>query len=168
MLKNKIVKLIPLEEVHLRHLMSWRNSDDAYANFFEFKPLTLLDQGKWFRRYLAREDQMFIITDVQDASVVGMIGLSDISFRNRRAELHSFYVDPAYRGKCYGSGALDELILYASRHLNLRKLYCRIFASNDKARRFYEHMSFAEEGKLLEYVYKDGVYNDILIMGRCI
>jgi RimJ/RimL family protein N-acetyltransferase len=73
--------------------------------------------------------------------------------------------DAEYRGRGYGRDALHELLEYAFRLRNLRKVWLGVNADNDRAIRCYRVCGFVEEGRLRRHVWSGGRYADFLFMG---
>ena len=48
---------------------------------------------------------------------------------------------------------------------NLRKVWLRVHAMNERAQRSYASCGFAEEGRLRRHVWSNGAFDDRIIMG---
>ena len=94
---------------------------------------------------------------------IGMIGLSNIDYRNRHAEFGRFTIEKQHRDKGYGKKALELLLEYAFEHLNLHSVYLDAFQEKDVLS-LYKAMGFKEEGIKKEHIYKDGKYRDVVCM----
>jgi len=60
---------------------------------------------------------------------IGMIGLENIEWENRRAEI-SIILNPEYRGKGYGEQAVDLLLEQGFTYLNLENIWGECFLCN--------------------------------------
>jgi RimJ/RimL family protein N-acetyltransferase len=68
--------------------------------------------------------------------LIGMIGLENIEFENRRAEV-SIIINPEYKGKGYGTEAVDLLLEQGFNYLNLENIWGECYKSN-KAIEFWK------------------------------
>ena len=154
--KNIILKLIEKEDLPL--LVEWKNSD--YAEFYEY-PLSDLKQEIWFEKYTYRGEFLFTINTPHHK--IGMIGLSNIDYRNSHAEFGRLTIEKQYRDKGYGKEALKLLLEYAFKHLNLHSVYLDTFQVM-KVLSLYEAVGFKREGLKREHIYKNGKYRDVVCM----
>ena len=60
--------------------------------------------------------------------------------------------------------AVGLLVEYGFTKLNLRRVYLRVHARNERAIRAYRACGFVEEGRLRQHVWSDGAYDDLLYM----
>ncbi len=100
-----------------------------------------------------------------DGQIIGFCGLRDVDQFGRTAELGITIGDKAYWGRGYGREAIGLLLDYAFRMLNLRRVYLRVHARNERAVRAYRACGFVEEGRLRRHVWSNGEYDDLLFMG---
>ena len=164
MLIGKNISLQLIEKEDLPLLVEWKNS--AYTDFYEY-PLSDLRQDVWFKKHIEMGDYLFTITTIDNDTgrfnKIGMIGLSNIDYRNRNAEFGRFVIEEKYRDKGYGKESLKLLLEYAFKHLNLHSVYLDAFIEK-KVLSLYEAVGFKREGLKREHIYKDGKYRDIVCM----
>jgi RimJ/RimL family protein N-acetyltransferase len=87
-------------------------------------------------------------------------------FRRNRITAHVVIgVLAAARGQGVGSGLLRELELWAPAH-GIHRLELTVMAHNHRARRLYERMGFAVEGRRRECLLVDGRLVDELYMAK--
>ena len=92
--------------------------------------------------------------------------MTRIDGRSRNAEWGRFMIgDKKYLGKGYGLEALYLSARYAFLHLNLHRLYMKVFAWNKKSRAMHESFGFKEEGTLRQHVFRNGKYHDVVVYG---
>jgi len=102
---------------------------------------------------------------LHDGTLVGMVSLVDLDFRNRRAELGRVLIGVAERrGKGLGGEMVELAIEYAFDHLNLHKVVCEVLATNPRAADLYRRLGFVDEGVLRQHVYKGGDYRDVQLL----
>jgi len=166
MITGKHVRLRAIEENDLLTLTNWRNDPEVYRQFFEYEPLSLVMERKWFDEFLKRREEKFWIAEtIKESKPVGTIGLVNIHWRNRRAEMGRVLVCPECRGNGYGKEMSELLLEYAFDHMNLNRIYLEVFADNTRAVSLYKSLGFLEEGLLREHVFADGRYCDVSILG---
>jgi RimJ/RimL family protein N-acetyltransferase len=143
---------------------NWAN----YEYFFDFGPVTRESELAWIGT--AAEDRSqanFVILSAEQpgCAPLGTISLTSIDMHSRHAEYGRLYVDPAQRRGGVAVRASRLLVEYAFLELNLRRIYLRVLADNHNAIELYKRLGFAEEGRLVQHVYKNGDYRDVLLMG---
>jgi len=97
--------------------------------------------------------------------LIGSVSIHNIDHLNRNAFLGIFIGEEEYRGKGYGAEAVQLILEYGFRTLNLNNIMLTVHADNDAAISCYEKVGFREVGRLPEWVFKDGKYIDKLYMG---
>ena len=71
-----------------------------------------------------------------------------------------------YRGHGYGSEAMALLCDFCFREMNLHKLKVSVFAFNEPAIRCYEKNGFVREGVLKGEIFRDGQYQDVVLLAK--
>lgn len=97
--------------------------------------------------------------------LIGFCGLNGRAPFAATAELGITIGNRAYWGRGYGREAVGLLVDYGFELLNLRRIYLRVHARNERAIRAYRACGFVEEGRLRQHVWSDGAYDDLLYMG---
>lgn len=166
MLFGKKLRLRAIEFEDLPKLVAWRNHAEVRKYFFEYEPLSLRMQQRWYEAFLNRTDEKYWIAEgIDTAEPIGTIGLLHIDFRNRHAELARVLVaDPQTRRGGVGREMCTLALQYAFKHLNLRKVYLEVFADNAAAIGLYQSLGFVIEGQRRNHVYSNGRFEDVLIM----
>ena len=91
--------------------------------------------------------------------------LRDIDRTHNKAEYGIFIGEEEALSKGYGSEAAELMIRYAFEELQLHKLYLRVLAGNERAKKSYEHAGFVQEGYFRDDVLLPGGYQDVIFMG---
>jgi RimJ/RimL family protein N-acetyltransferase len=68
-------------------------------------------------------------------------------------------------GKGYGTDAMKVILHYAFQELNLRRVSLNTFEYNPRAIRSYEKAGFVHEGRIREYLCREGRRWDLIFMG---
>lgn len=128
-------------------------------------PSTLRDEMQWVGQQSSytRGEYHFAVEN-EAGAFIGRCGLIRLDWKNRVAEL-GMMIGAPYQHQGYGSEALMLLCRFCFAQLNLNRLVVRVFAGHGAAIRCYEKAGFQREGLLREEVFRDGRYQDVLVMG---
>lgn len=160
--------LYPLSKEHLSKLKDWRNSQMNVLR--QWKPLTEFNQEKWFQQISDDNTQVIFAimsSDEQNKmSFIGYCGITNIDFKNRRAEI-SFLVNPirAQDKKLYREDFLSVLYMlcqYGFERINLNKLFTETFAFREYHIKILEEFGFHLDGILRKHQFTKGQYHDSL------
>lgn len=163
MIRGKKVVFRAIEREDLKQLRDWRNSQDIRQRTREYRLLSMENQERWFQGlHDDRNTVMFAVTD-ENKKLIGVVGLTYIDWKNRRAEVSIYIGDEAAQGKGYGFDALVTLLGYGFHTLNLHKLYAEIFGFNEPSVRLFEKAGLRRDGLKREDHFVDGKYWDTYI-----
>jgi ribosomal-protein-serine acetyltransferase len=97
---------------------------------------------------------------VAEQRIVGMVGLPEIDWANRSAEI-GYWLDVAHRGRGIMTSAVAALVDHAFGSLNLNRLEIRTDVQNAPSRALAERLGFRYEGTLRQsYRVTDERYSD--------
>lgn len=166
-MSKKLYYLRPLDIDDKPSLLKWNRDDEVRYLTGAVFPASSIEHGKWFEaKSLSSHDKMWMIVESENDSPIGAIGLKNLDFINRNAELYIYIGEKEYWGKGIGSKATDEIIEFASNSLNLHKVYLQVFGYNQRAINMYEKNGFIKEGQLIESIFRNGKYYDKIIMAK--
>jgi diamine N-acetyltransferase len=115
--------------------------DNAHKDIFEVKQLR------------------FVICDNSNRAV-GLVDLFDFDPHNRRAGVGVLINDETSRAKGFGKAALEMVINYSFKHLNLHQLYCNISEDNLVSIKLFEQLGFKQIGIKKDWNFRNGSYKD--------
>jgi RimJ/RimL family protein N-acetyltransferase len=107
----------------------------------------------------------FRLRTLAEDRLIGFVALHCIEWNNQAAMLAIGIGEASYRGKGYGSDALQLILRYAFRELNLYRVGLDVTANNRAAIRAYEKAGFQQEGVMRRAVSRDGQRIDRILMG---
>jgi diamine N-acetyltransferase len=167
MLCSAHLRLRPLELSDSELIRTWRFDFNNYDSFYEFTPRSALAHDAWLRSALLNCDELNLIAEeTQKGKPIGMIALLNIDNRSQKAEMgRVLLADCDYRGKGLGVEMIELLLAFAFQHLNMRRVYCEVFADNAAARHVYQKVGFEVEGILRQHIYKRGSFKDVMVLG---
>jgi len=157
------ITLNPIEEADLAFIQDWRNSKNVLPNCRQYRPLSWIEMEKWYARLHNDSDfnlsnDLFIVG--VDNIPFGVGGFVRIDWRNRKAEL-SFYVGEE-KFTVYISKALQSLMDYAFKTLNMHKIYFPVYSFNPYLE-IYERCLEREYIAKSEYFW-NGKWHDRVIL----
>lgn len=162
---NKIV-LREIEEDDLRFIVEWRNDPQILKGLFSYLHLSISKQKRWYEQYIIdKTRQIFIIELKKDSKPIGTAGLTDIDYKNQKAEI-GILIDKSFQNSGYGFESLNLLLDFAFNEMNLRKTTAKAFQDNEPAINLYEKIGFVKEGLLEKEIFKAGEYKNIVIMAK--
>jgi RimJ/RimL family protein N-acetyltransferase len=164
--KDELIRLRPLEQGDLDRTHEWLHRDDISRAIGVRTPFTKEQQLHWFEGLAAAPNKaVFAICQVESGDHIGNVSLDTIDQRHKTARLSIFLAEPGHRGQGLGARALNLLCHYAFETLDLRRLYCKTAAGEDKVLGFYERLGFRIEGTMREHEFIDGAYRDKVMLG---
>ena len=142
--------------------------------------LRLLDSGaarqfsakkwkEWLEKDLEKEPPSFygfaLRTLDEQGRLIGFIGLEGNFFPHGEAFVGIGIGERQDWKNGYGTDAMQVILRYAFMELNLRRVTLNVFEYNPRAIRSYEKAGFRHEGRIRQYLNRDGQRWDILYMG---
>src|ERR1700752_918853 len=126
------------------------------------------DSQKWIEKEL--EDQevnqnMFTIRTLAEAKLLGDIGLSVVNWMSRDAFVGLGIGERDFWGRGYGTDVMKVILRYAFMEINLRRVTLSVFEYNPRAVRSYEKAGFVHEGRMRQFLNREGKRWDMLFMG---
>jgi RimJ/RimL family protein N-acetyltransferase len=112
-----------------------------------------------------RDGYFFQIRAIQDDCLIGFIGLFGLSWPHGDTWMGIGLGDRKYWGQGYGTDAVRVVLRYAFSELNMRRVTLGVFAYNLRAVKSYEKAGFTVEGRLRQYIARDGQRSDMIVMG---
>jgi RimJ/RimL family protein N-acetyltransferase len=162
-----LVHLRPLAEADVDHILTWVNDPGVVGNLASFSggAFTRDDELAWVRRVQASPtDVVFSVTAADDGRYLGQVGLHQIHARSRVGRLACIIASRAEMGRGFGSAAIGAVLDHGFGALGLHKVWLMVFAHNQRGRRTYARIGFAEEGVLREEYFHDGTWHDMVRM----
>src|SRR3989338_4003326 len=164
-LKGKQVLLRPLRISDAPAFCAWfKNSEVTRFLLRHENPPPLREEREYLRNQQRRADHAqwgIVVDDV----LIGTVGLDRIDSEHRRAVYGIFIGNPRYWGQGLGTEAGRLAVGWAFRKLRLHRIELRVFAYNIRGIKSYQKIGFHPEGRLRDYIYRDGVYHDEIMMG---
>ena len=100
----------------------------------------------------------------KDEDIIGQVCLKNIRWVNRKAEL-SLFIKKDMQEQGHGSLALQAIIEYAFKRLNLYRLEAEVIDGNLASLKLVDKAGFTAEGRLRKAKFMNGEYRDLLRFG---
>lgn len=168
MLKGNNVVLGPVKSEYVDFFLRWFNDPEITQYLNLFRPLTRMEEEDWIENLKNRNDTIVFAITIADENkvekLIGNCGLHGIDWKNRVAEVGITIGEKEYQNKGYGTEAMEILLDYAFRTVNLNRIQLCVYEFNDRAISSYNKLKFVEEGRMRQGVFINGQYYDIIFM----
>lgn len=126
---------------------------------------TLINERDWLESTAKNtKDRSFNIVELNNDRLIGIINLEHINWIERSAVLGIFIGDKDFRNDGYGTEAINLLLEYGFKYLNLHSIRLSLIALNERAHKCYLKCGFKDTGKNREEIFLNGKYYDKLHM----
>jgi len=166
MLGNQ-VRLRPIERDDLPRFVAWFGDAEVRRHLAVYLPFSLAQEERWFESLqgrLERQESVVLAIETSDGVHIGNVGLDNINWKDRNAEMGIVIGEKAYWDQGYGSDSIRTLLRLAFHEMNLHRVLLRVDADNARGIHCYEKAGFQQEGTLREVVFREGTYHDQHIM----
>lgn len=160
-----VLKMLKEEDWQLRY--QWISDPDVSATLNSGLgiPLSAARVKEQVLSYISDPNSVdCLVLNKEENKPIGFVHLFDIDIWARRAELGIFIGEKQYRGKGYGTEITRLIIEFAFHRLNLHKVWLTVDADNLAGIRCYEKVGFRKDGVLRDEVFRNGVYDDRILM----
>jgi len=168
MIYGKRIRLRSVEKSDLPLFVEWINDPEVIAGLTIYLPMSSWEEEEWFaglaKRPPAERPLAVEIPDGDAWRLIGNSGFHNIDTVARSAELGIMLGDKSIWNQGYGTEVMQLLLKHGFGTLNLNRLFLRVYEENRWAIRTYEKVGFRHEGRLREALYKNGHYQDVLMM----
>ena len=169
LLHGELVRLAPVDPEAYAPLGShWARQSD-YWRLLAADPPSLFSvraSKKWIEKIT--EDHTcvsFNIRTLDGDRLIGYIGLDGIDWVHGDTFVGISIGEKDCWGKGYGTDAMRVILRYAFTELNLQRVSLTVVDYNPRAIRSYEKVGFVHEGRMRQFLNKEGRRYDMLFMG---
>ena len=127
--------------------------------------VTLTGEKEWLENCAKNTDNReFDIVELNSNKLVGTISIGQFSWVNRSSVLGIFIGDKDFRDNGYGTEAINLLLEYGFKYLNLHSIRLDLIAINERAHKCYLKCGFKDTGRSRDAVFLNGKYYEELHM----
>jgi RimJ/RimL family protein N-acetyltransferase len=170
-LKGELVRLSAVDpEEFSKAFTHWRR-DSEFMRLIDSGEVMLRsqkDSQKWIEKEIEDQDvnqYMFTIRTLAEDKLLGDIGLSVVNWMSRDAFVGLGIGERDFWGRGYGTDVMKVILRYAFTEINLRRVTLSVFEYNPRAVRSYEKAGFVHEGRMRQFLNREGKRWDMLFMG---
>ncbi|HWQ04363.1 MAG TPA: GNAT family protein [Longilinea sp.] len=128
------------------------------------RPSTPAEQAEMLTSRRSSNSVNFALRTLDGDRLIGFVAIHSIEWNNQCGTLSMGIGEAEFRGKGYGSEALNLILNYAFNELNLYRVGLDVIGTNERAIRAYQKAGFREEGCLRASVFRDGQRQDRILM----
>lgn len=158
-----IKNFINLNDEEVEMVRRWRNHTDIRKWMYTDHEINI-EEHKNFIENLKRDNRNFYYLVYLADKPIGVFSLNRVDWRNGNAYI-GVYANPEEKTKGAGDVLSRSLLFVAFTLIGLHTLKLEVIEDNERAIKFYKRMGFKEEGKLKEFVLKEGKRKDVIVMG---
>lgn len=153
-------------EEEIQKFTEWMNDFQVTDYTGRSGQIVTLDSEKEFLEKAAqnKENKNFNIIEINSNKLIGTIGLERFNWINRSAVLGIFIGDENFRNNGLGTEAINLLLEYGFKYLNLHSIKLTLFSVNERAHKCYLKCGFKDTGYSREQIFINGMYYDKLYM----
>jgi RimJ/RimL family protein N-acetyltransferase len=157
-------------QVMAEAFMRW-NQNSVYMRLLDSDPAHLWSAKKikeWLEKDLDSalpNNLLFAIRTLAEDKLIGFIAFDGINWTNRDGYVAIGIGEQDFWSKGYGSDAMQLMLRYGFTELNLHRISLTVFEQNPRGIRSYEKCGFNHEGRIREFLLRDGKRSDMLHMG---
>jgi RimJ/RimL family protein N-acetyltransferase len=159
-----MIKYKPHAKTDLAYRVIWLNNPKVNVHLRgEVKGATLKTETEWFARYKKDKSKKFFTIYYKQIRI-GLVGLTHIDKKAKKAELFIMIGEDAFRGIGLGKLSVQFIVDYAFKKLKLNKVSLAVFKENVVAIKTYKSVGFKNEGLLKDEAFYRGKYHDLVLM----
>ena len=169
-LSGKLVRLAAFDPEEMGKAYSGWTRDSEYWRLMDIAAARL-SSVKAATRYFEKEASepeagvyAFSVRTMADDTLIGEMVLDVVNWGARDAYVGLSIGDRANWGKGYGTEMMFLILRYAFMEVNLQRVSLAVFEYNPRAIRAYEKAGFRHEGRIRQFLHKEGRRWDMLLM----
>lgn len=159
------IYLSPMNVEDTETYLKWMSDFSVSDGFAQSaRNYNLTSQKEWIESSLKNCSQQFAIVRLEDDKLIGNCFIDGINHIRRIGTVGLFIGDKENRSKGYGKEALNLLLEYGFRYLNLNNIMLQVFLFNEIAMKCYQNVGFKEFGRRRKAYFLNGKYYDEIYM----
>ncbi len=156
-----MLNLRDLQFEDIEMVRNWRNSPEVANFMYSDEEISEEQQLNWWNKVSKENNSKYWIIE-NDNKPIGLASLTDIS-KLFESCYWAFYIgDNSNLGAGIGSKVEYFIINYVFDELNLNKLRCEVFTTNEKVISMHEKFGFRREAYYRQHIRKNGKWLDVV------
>ena len=170
MLRGELVNLRAVDRPDAGHLYRWLNNPDVmrYWGLPSSTP-SLTEVQREIEGWLDQEGQLgrpaCLIIETLEAAPIGLVSFGEYKRGSRSTEISLLIGETNWWSRGIGTDVLQTVVSAAFDDWNLRRLWARSEAFNERAQRLFKRCGFVHEATLRDASYFEGAYHHVLVFG---
>jgi UDP-4-amino-4,6-dideoxy-N-acetyl-beta-L-altrosamine N-acetyltransferase len=163
MFEYKGVAIRPIEETDLDKMAQMRADSRIWMMLGDVSMITQKSQREWFNALQGDPRRRYFVLGSGEVDFIGIVRMDEIDWVNRSIRIGGDIL-PDYHNQGYGTKMFELLKKYCFDYLNLRRLWLLVLETNSAALKLYLKAGFSEEGRQRQAIFRDGRYQDYIMM----
>ena len=151
-----------IEEIEM--FTEWMNDFQVTDYIGKTNQITTYNEEKEYLENSEKNNRTFNIVNIEDDKLICTLGLENINWIERSAILGIFIGDADFRSNGYGVEAIELLLEYGFKYLNLHSIRLDLLSVNERAHKCYLKCGFKDTGANRDQIFLNGKYDDRLHM----
>lgn len=160
----EIINFVNCNDKQIHEILEWRNNEFIRNGMFNNDVIELHDHLHFIKTLGKDNKNFYWIVKTHKDEYIGVIYINNLSNKHNHAYL-GIYTNPKSKLKGNGSKLLDILTKKIFEEANLHTLKLEVIDDNKRAIGLYKKFGFETDGILKEFVFKNGQWKDVIIMG---
>ena len=161
-----------LEIGDLERTYKWHSDENLFKTLGgPFRHVSMAAEKDWLlnKEKFSNLEINLAICLIDTHQHIGIISVRDIDWISRNGNLAGIFIgEPEFRGQGFGTDALKSIVKHCFFDLGLNRIYAQILESNIASQKMFEVCGFKIEGKLRQHSFKDGKFNNVILVGLCV
>lgn len=159
-----LLNYINLNDAEKELVRNWRNKNCVREWMYSDVTISRTEHSKFIDKLKKDKKNFYWLAKHASNGYLGVIYLNELDKRNKNAYL-GIYTNPDSDFKGKGSMLMECLKLLSFKKAKLHTIKLEVIKKNKKAIRFYKKSGFVIEGYLKGFVFKNGRWQDVIVMG---
>lgn len=157
-LEGNRIFLSPMNLEDVEQYTKWMNDFSVTVNIGNASSHYSMVKEKEALEEMVKNGHNFAIVQKDNEQLIGNASIFDINHIHRRAEIGLFIGEEENRGKGYGREAIELLLAYGFKVLNLNNIMLKVFSFNERAIKAYKNVGFKIIGERRKAYFINGAY----------
>jgi len=119
----------------------------------------------WFKKVIENPNRRDFI-GLDNDNKIGFSGITNISYKDKSAELYIFLSSKEFFSRGLGSWLLNEVIQYGFKELGITRYYTKVAEKNIQSEKFFLKNGFYKEGLLQKSIWYYGEFQNIILLAK--
>ncbi|MCC7072332.1 MAG: GNAT family N-acetyltransferase [Deltaproteobacteria bacterium] len=168
MIVGKRVLLRAMERGDLPRVQRWMNDPEVLRRIYTYRHLSLDAEERWLQQMGESSSDFVFAIDTHDgtgaAIHIGTTGIHHVDWKNRTCMVGIVLGEARHRGQGLGTEAMHLVVRYAHQELGLHRVELEVYPFNQPAIRSYEKLGFRLDGTRRAATFREGKFQDVLVM----